>query len=159
MFTIIIRKKKQGVCHSWVPDEDGVYKCPYLYCSHSSRKRTTMSEHVSRKHAEEAGRQLLPFHCSYSGCDKKYQAKTDLNNHVRDFHEIVRVKCPECDYFAKNKYALYPHYSAKHMPISTQTTPSGEEQCIYCCKIMTKMAAKSHVAKCYEESPFYNGSS
>ena len=146
MQSIVPRKKKQGVTHSWVPNEDGLFECKY--CSYTTAKRPTMSEHVSRKHAEEAGRQLLPFHCAYSGCDKKYQAKTDLNNHIRDFHEIVRVPCPDCTYSAKNKYAVLTHYSAKHMPLCTETTPNGEEQCMFCSSIMSKNASKYHVAIC-----------
>ena len=149
------RRKKQGTTHSWQLNADGVYECPY--CEYSSKKRPTISEHVSRIHPEEAGRQVLPFQCKQ--CDKKYQAKTLLNNHVRDFHENVRVQCPDCDYSAKNKYAVYPHYSAKHMPMCTETTPSGEEQCLCCSNIMTKMAAKSHVATCFPTSPFYRGRS
>ena len=149
---VVVRVKKQGIKHNWKLNVDGVFDCPY--CVYKTGKKSTISEHVSRKHAEKAGRQVLPFQCSY--CDQPHQAKTDLNNHIRDFHEIVRVHCPDCDYSSKNKYALYPHYSAKHMPSSTETTPSGE-QCNYCSKIMSKMAAKSHVATCYVESPFYNG--
>ena len=156
MQSIVIRIKRQGTIHSWKKNSNGKIECPYCDV-YTAKKGSTMSEHVRRIHPEEAGRPVLPFHCTY--CSKKYQVKTELNNHIRDFHEIVRVECPECDYSAKNKYALYPHYSAKHMPISTQLTADGEEQCIYCCKIMTKMAAKSHVAKCYEESPFYSGHS
>ena len=149
------RKKKQGIKHSWQLNAEGVYECPY--CEYTSKKTPTISEHVSQLHPEKAGRQILPFQCSYAYCEKKYQAKTHLLNHVRDFHEIVRVQCPDCDYSAKNKYAVYPHYGTKHMPMCTEKTPSGEEQCLCCAKIMTKMAAKSHIATCFPSSPFYTG--
>jgi hypothetical protein len=150
---VIVRVKKQGIKHNWVANSDGLYECPY--CDKKG-KRTTISEHVSQKHVEETGRQELPFQCDH--CDKKYQASTHLRNHIRDFHKNVRVQCPECDYSAKNKYALYSHYSVKHMSICTETTPSGEEKCTCCSKIMSKMASKYHVATCFVESPFYNGS-
>lgn len=155
--TVIVRVRRQGIKHNWVKNENGLFMCPYPNCIHPPGKRSTMSEHVTQKHAEEAGRQVLPFQCDH--CGKNYQAKTHLNNHIRDQHEIVRVHCPhpKCNYSAKNKYALYTHYSAKHLSNRTKTTASGEEECIGCQKIMSKQASKYHVATCYVESPFYNG--
>jgi hypothetical protein len=149
--TVVVRVKKQGIKHKWVENEDGKVKCPY--CDKIG-KRTTISEHVSQKHVEESGRQLLPFQCNY--CAEQFQASTHLRNHIARFHEIVRVQCPECDYSAKDKFALYTHYGAKHMPLYTTTTPSGEE-CNGCHKIMSKQASKYHVATCFVDSPFYNG--
>jgi hypothetical protein len=146
--------KKQGIKHKWVENEDGLFECPYG-CDYKTKNRSTISEHVSRLHAKNAGRQVLPFQCKY--CDQPHQAKTDLNNHIARFHEIVRVHCPDCNYSAKDKYALYTHYGAKHMPLCTETTPSGQEQCMVCSKTMSKQASKYHVATCFVESPFYNG--
>jgi transposase-like protein len=73
----VVRVKKQGTVHILTQNIKGNYTCHY--CDFNSLKKTTVSEHISRIHPKEAGRQINPFKCKY--CDKKFQ--NELNEKAK----------------------------------------------------------------------------
>jgi hypothetical protein len=153
----IVRAKKQGTLHTFVQDVEGTYTCHY--CDFKSLKKSTVSEHISRIHPKEAGRQINPFECKH--CGAKFQNKSAELHHVKTHHEITMVRCPYdgCVYEAKNNTTLCTHYSRKHMPELTISTVSADVvECTICKKSMKKTTAPYHVAKCYSLSPFFTGS-
>ena len=154
---ITIRVKKQGVSHTFIQDVEGKYICSY--CDFKSLKKTTVSEHVSRIHPKEAGRQITPFQCKY--CGEKFQNKSAQLHHVKNHHEITMVQCPfdGCEYESKNNTTLCAHYSRKHMPsLTTDTTIADVIECSICKKTMKKATGHYHSAKCWPLSPFFAGS-
>jgi len=153
----VVRIKKQGTLHILTQNIEGNFTCHY--CDFNSLKKTTVSEHISRIHPKEAGRQINPFECKY--CDKKFQNKSAELHHVKTHHEITMTKCPfeSCSYEAKNTTSLSTHYSRKHMPELTIPSDSLDMvECSICKKTMKKATAHYHVAKCSPLSPFFTGS-
>ena len=152
------RVKMQGIKHKLVQDAEGKYQCNY--CEFKSAKKSTVSEHISRLHPKEAGRQVDPFECSH--CGAKFQNKSAELHHVKTHHEITMMKCPyvNCSYEAKIETTVCVHYTRKHLP--ELTVPLKEEsdmvKCTICQKEMKKASAHYHVAKCSPASPFFTGS-
>ena len=160
--TVPKRIKKQGVAHKYEQNSDGKYICSY--CSFTTAKKPTMSEHVSRLHAKEAGRQINPFICNY--CQKPFQSKSAELHHIKTHHEIQLTRClhDNCNYDAKTDAALYAHYTRKHLsesfsrPISNPVDNLGKVECTICKKKMQDTSIYYHFAKCYHLSPFFTGS-
>ena len=151
------RIKKQGISHTFIQDVEGKYKCSY--CDFKSLKKSTVSEHISRLHPKEAGRQITPFECGH--CGEKFQNKSAELHHVKNHHEITMTKCPfdGCEYESKTNTTLCTHYSRKHMPVLTvATTIPDTVECSICKKAMKKATAHYHVSKCWPSSPFFTGS-
>jgi Fe-S-cluster-containing dehydrogenase component len=147
----------QGIKHKFIQDVEGKYECNY--CEFKSTKKSTVSEHVSRIHPKDAGRQVNAFSCKH--CGETFQNKSAVLHHVKTHHEITMVKCPfnACNYEAKNNTTLCTHYSRKHMPRLTISTEEVDMvKCTICQKTMKKTTAPYHVSKCYPASPFFTGS-
>jgi hypothetical protein len=59
------RKKLQGTHHKYIVNNvcnSGNFTCNY--CEKTSKNQSTISEHISRLHASEAGRMVMPFECA-----------------------------------------------------------------------------------------------
>ena len=146
-----------GKYHKGLKDmETGLFKCPY--CDYYRDKQSTVSEHITRLHPVEAGRNVEQFKCSY--CGDCFQAKSQLNVHISNHHEIKYLECPHqnCDYKGKQKTTVYNHYGRIHMnqgDIIEQTKDTG----LWCCKTCSKeykfVSVFYHVATCSPKSPFY----
>ena len=151
------RVKMQGIKHKFVQDTEGKYQCNY--CEFKSAKKSTVSEHISRLHPKEAGRQVDPFECKH--CGEKFQNKSAELHHVKTHHEITMVKCPynDCSYEAKIETTVCVHYTRKHLPELTMPLENPDMvKCTICQKEMKKASAHYHVAKCSPVSPFFTGS-
>jgi len=152
------RKRFQGKMHSLKKNEDDEYECNY--CDYVSKKSTTMSEHITRKHAAEAGRQVNPFACSY--CETRFVSKTALSHHVKNHHEISYTKCPidGCRHMSKTKQSLCAHVVSKHLLVVTVMREIGDDmcECMSCFKKMKKHGIAYHASKCNPRSPFFEGS-
>jgi hypothetical protein len=126
-------------------------QCPY--CDWSSQKGTTFSMHISRKHASEAGKEVNPYKCSY--CQLDFSAKTHLNHHIANHHEINLINCCHdgCTYKGKNKTSIISHYVNKHMPNIVKEC-KAHNKCVSCDR--TGTITPYHIGKCHKESPFNN---
>lgn len=144
--------------HKFLQDSVGKYMCSY--CDFTSSKQTTVSEHVSRLHAKEAGRQINPFVCKY--CEEMFQSRSAELHHIKTHHEIHLNYCPHkfCSYGAKHNAALNTHYARKHIPqtFSIPTPSAGIVECTICKKTMKQASIHYHIAKCYALSPFFTES-
>jgi hypothetical protein len=105
--------KKLGKLHKYVVNDEGKYNCEY--CDYSSAKQTTMSEHITRIHPVEAGRQLLAFKCEI--CDTRFQTSTQKQHHFISAHTAPTICCPSqgCRQMTKNQTTMFAHYVNKHM--------------------------------------------
>jgi hypothetical protein len=121
-----------------------------------------LSEHITRKHAEEAGRKVNPCSCDY--CGEKFVAKTHLTHHIKNHHEIVYMRCPhpDCGYKSKQKQSVCSHYAKHHMNwkkmYSVCDGDGGMVKCLTCSKEMKENVVAYHLSKCSPTSPFFNGS-
>lgn len=147
----------QGKYHKGLKDvETGMYSCPY--CDFKRDKQSTVSEHITRIHPAEAGREIEPFKCSY--CGDGFQAKTQLNVHISNHHEINYIECPhpDCNYKGKQKTTVYNHYARLHMEqteIIEENKLTGLWMCKCCNKEFKYVSAFYHVANCNPKSAFY----
>ena len=154
----IQRVKKQGIIHKYPKNERGNYTCHY--CEYETKNMSTISEHVSRLHPEEAGRQLNAFECEH--CYKRFQTSTQKNHHITNYHTEASLCCPfeGCVQVAKNQQSLQSHYSNKHLNkeicIVIETFDSA--QCNSCKKRMKIASVPYHIARCNSMSPFFKGS-
>lgn len=119
-----------------------------------------MSEHITRKHADEAGRRVNPYECGY--CSEKFVAKTALQHHIKNHHEISYIKClhPGCGFESKQEGNLCSHYAKKHMNmLSAATVCSNADtaKCTSCSKEFKMHSIAYHVAKCNPNSLFFDG--
>jgi len=152
-----VRIKKQGVAHTHIKNESGNYMCPYE-CAYTSVKLSTMSMHVSRKHGEEAGRQINHFECAE--CGERFQTGTSRSHHIVARHGTAELKCfaPGCHHKSKLDQSMLTHYVSKHMNmdkmISYLDTSGKMAQCNTCCKQMKTTSIRYHLAKCSIESPY-----
>ena len=124
-------------------------QCPYCNWKCKSLKPTTFAMHISRKHAEELGRAVNPYACHK--CSKTFTARTHLNHHIANHHNISYQDCPhpECNYVAKNKCSLMAHYATRHMKVILDRC---KDSCITCSR--TDSVTPYHIAKCHPLSPF-----
>jgi len=147
----------QGKYHKGLKDtESGLFRCPY--CDYKRDKQSTVSEHITRIHPIEAGRELEPHKCSY--CGDTFQAKTQLNVHISNHHEINYIGCPHpnCDYKGKQKTTVYNHFGRLHMnqhEIIEENKETGLWKCKCCNKEYKFVSVFYHVATCNTQSPFY----
>jgi hypothetical protein len=150
-----MRKKRQGVKHRHTKNEEGNYMCKY--CDFTTAKESTVSEHITRKHAEEAGRQVNPFECVH--CLDRFCSKTAMLHHISNHHVIVMHSCPKdgCTYQGKSQAAICTHYVRKHMDLAanSRVLSSTETMCGCCDKVMKPATMVYHLARCSSESPFY----
>ena len=130
-------------------------KCPYCDWS-TDRGGSTFSMHISRKHAAETGKEVNPYKCSY--CHLDFSAKTHLNHHVANHHEITLINCCDtgCSYKGKNKASIISHYVTAHMPIIAKECKT-HNKCVSCDR--TGNISNYHIGKCHKESPFSNSAS
>lgn len=150
-----MRKKQQGVKHKHVKNSDGDYMCQY--CDYTTANQSTVSEHITRKHAVEAGRILNPFECIH--CLERFVSKTSMLHHISNHHIIVLQTCPKvgCGYSGKSQAAVYTHYVRRHMDLSANSRAVSltETMCLCCNKVMKPATMVYHLAKCSIVSPFY----
>jgi hypothetical protein len=137
--------------NTYAKNADGDLLCKH--CSYTTKKQSTMSMHMSNTHAADEGREVNPHKCS--DCGEGFSAKTRLQHHIKNHHDITYLKCPhaDCGYNkAKNTATLYPHYVKSHMPFDTMY--SGEGTC-NACGVFKKTGIMYHLAVCSDNSPFY----
>ena len=103
-----------------VHDQIASFKCDYEGCAKKYRGRGALRNHRLETHVEgrrscaicdmtfasKAGLQrhtgkmhgqTAVFQCQYSGCEKKYQSRVFLKEHVRAKHTQARYHCRICD--------------------------------------------------------------
>ena len=154
---IQMRIKKQGVQHSFDKNSVGKYMCPYE-CQYCTVNESTMSMHISRKHGEEAGRQMNFFECSK--CDDSFDTPTALTHHFKAAHTLASIPCkdPSCKLMFKMEQSLCTHYVRKHMNerslIRYITADGSTAECLHCKKEMKTTSMTYHLAKCVPDSPF-----
>jgi len=151
------RIKGQGTRHVHLKNTNGNYGCDY--CDFETKKQSTLSEHIARKHAEEAGRQVKAFACSH--CDATFQASTQLQHHVTNHHKEASIVCPidGCGKMTKSLQTMLSHYTNKHMDktLCIVIEPNDVVQCKECKKRMKMSNVPYHLAKCNLASPFSTG--
>ena len=154
----IVRMKKLGKLHKYVVNDQGKYNCEY--CDYTTAKQSTMSEHITRIHPVEAGRQLLAFHCEI--CDVRFQTSTQKQHHFISVHTAPTLCCPYqgCRQMTKNQTTMFAHYVNKHMNknVCIVIDVAKNAKCKYCQKNMKTGAVPYHLAKCNPNSPFFQGS-
>jgi uncharacterized Zn-finger protein len=149
------RKPHQGKIHFVVEDECGDKKCEY--CPKTFKNTSTLSMHISRKHAAEAGRQIEPYACGQ--CEERFTSSSARLHHIANHHEISYTKCPHptCKYEGKNKQSIFTHFVKKHMDrnsMRVEIVVGVESKCLTCEKVMKESAIAYHLATCNRESPF-----
>ena len=131
-------------------------ECPFCDWVCTSLKTSTFAMHISRKHPEDTGRPTSRYKCTECGKDD-FLARTHLNHHIKNHHEINKLKCrhPECQYEGKNKQSLISHYVCKHMTEIVKECKHAEK-CSSCTKTMQSSWAgwKYHIGTCNPNSPF-----
>lgn len=148
------RKKLQGTHHKYIVNESGEYTCNY--CEKTSKNQSTISEHISRLHAAEAGRIVKPFQCPT--CEKRFNSVSIRDQHIQNNHFNIRDSCvvPGCKYKGKSGSALCSHYARKHMDIDSMITMIDGEiaECNHCNKQLNKSSIIYHLARCNPASPY-----
>jgi hypothetical protein len=148
------RKKLQGTHHKYIVNELGEYTCNY--CEKTSKNQSTISEHISRLHASEAGRIVKPFECPT--CQKRFNSVSIRDQHIQNNHFNIRDNCmaPGCNYKGKSGSALCSHYARKHMDSSSLITEVDCEisMCNHCSKHLNKSSILYHLAICSPISPY-----
>jgi len=148
------RKKLQGTHHKYIVNELGEYTCNY--CEKTSKNQSTISEHISRLHATEAGRIVKPFECPT--CEKRFNSVSIRDQHIQNNHFNIRDSCvaPGCKYTGKSGSALCSHYARKHMDIDSMITMIDGEiaECNHCNKQLNKSSIIYHLARCNPVSPY-----
>ena len=150
------RKKLQGMVHKYTPNDKGDYVC--MYCPKTSRRQSTISEHISRIHPVEAGRHLDPFECP--SCLVRFNSASIRDQHIITHHTDTKSHhCthPACGYEGKHAAALQTHYVRKHMAFDTLITKVSKTEaiCNHCNASMKTPSIAYHVARCNPLSPFY----
>ena len=148
------RKKLQGTRHKYIVNELGEYTCNY--CEKTSKNQSTISEHISRLHASDAGRIVKPFDCP--NCEKRFNSASIRDQHIQNNHFNIRDNCvmPGCNYKGKSGSALCGHYARKHMDIDSLITVIDCDilACNHCDKHLNKPAILYHLARCSPTSPY-----
>ena len=149
------RKKLQGIVHNYVRNEKGNYVC--MYCPKTSRKQSTISEHITRIHQVEAGRHIDPFECP--NCMTRFNSASIRDQHIVTHHtDTKNYHCTHqgCNYHCKHAAALLTHYVRKHMAFDTMIKHVSKTQaiCNHCNACMKTPSIAYHVGKCNPLSPF-----
>ena len=63
----------------------------YDYCSHKSKRKSHLQQHVESLH------EGVIYSCDY--CEHKAKQKSNLKQHVQSVHNGVKFSCEHCDYF------------------------------------------------------------
>lgn len=143
-------KRKKSPSQKYERDDENNIKCPF--CEYKTKKMNTVSMHVAKSHAVEAGREVNPHICEYPDCGKSFPIKTNLQHHIKYHHEPEYLACPfpKCKHSGKGEPALYAHYGRKHMNYNSMCKNGNE-----CNKCGVKTSGIFyHVATCHESSPF-----
>jgi len=150
------RKKLQGTHHKYIVNlcNSGKYVCNY--CEKTSKNQSTISEHISRLHATEAGRMAMPFECAI--CEKRFNSASIRDQHIQNNHFNIRDSCvsPGCKYTGKSASALCSHYARKHMDTDSLITmiDGNIAECNHCNKQLNKSSIIYHLARCHPASPY-----
>lgn len=151
------RKKLQGTHHKYIVNNlcnSGKFTCNY--CEKTSKNQSTISEHISRLHASEAGRMLMPFECDI--CKKRFNSAAIRDQHIQNNHFNIRDICvsPGCKYTGKSGSALCSHYARKHMDTDSLITmiDGNIAECNHCNKQLNKSSIIYHLARCHPASPY-----
>jgi len=148
------KKQFQGKTHRYTKNESGEFVCEY--CDKTSPNQSTISEHISRIHPTESGRQENPFECPL--CLKLFNSSSIREQHIQNKHENQRKICVAsgCDYHGKCDAALRTHYVRKHMKYSSLITYRTEDtaMCNHCGTCMKATTAIYHISSCNPLSPF-----
>jgi len=144
----IIRKKYEGNVKVSMPDTG---ECPFCEWICVSKNKSTFAMHISRKHTLETGRHNNPYKCSQ--CDNCFVARTHLNHHIANHHEIIMHKCPDinCAYQGKNKPSVITHYMRRHMSKVVEQCVAING-CVNCGR--TGDISIYHLGICIPSSPF-----
>lgn len=145
----------KGKHQTIIVNDDGRKCCNY--CPKSFKASSSLSMHISRIHAAEAGRQVDPYVCTH--CKDRFTSSSALRHHIANHHEVSHTKCPHpsCEYQGKNKAAVCSHYVKKHMDRNSMRTLIGDgtlSKCMSCSKVMKETAMSYHLAVCDLDSPF-----
>ena len=62
-------------------------------------------------------------------CGKVFYSKPSYNQHVRNLHSKLQLKCSHCDFVTSNKINLAHHSHVKH-----QKTLSNKDKPLFCCE-------------------------
>ena len=125
-------------------------QCPICPWKCKSMNQSTFAMHISRKHAKDVGRQEASYVCTM--CDQSFCARTHLNHHVANHHEMILQSCPhhECSYQGKQKATVVSHYVNVHMrEILSECKEAGA--CTNCDK---ENFGPYHIGMCMPCSPF-----
>lgn len=143
------RKQFDGNIMISLPESGG---CPFCDWKCKSGKSSTYAMHMSRKHAVELGRAVDPYKCSQ--CDKRFCARSHLNHHVFNHHEVILHSCPdiECDYQGKNKASVVTHYMRRHMKDIVQRC-EDMNGCVSCDR--RSEVSVYHMGICHPSTPFH----
>ena len=148
------KKQFQGKIHRYTKNESGEFVCEY--CDKTSPNQSTISEHISRTHPKESGRQETPFECPL--CLKLFNSSSIREQHIQNKHENQRKLCVAsgCSYEGKCNASLRTHYVRKHMNYTSLITYRAEDiaMCNNCGTCMKPTTAIYHISTCSPLSPF-----
>jgi hypothetical protein len=148
------KKQFQGKTHRYIKNESDEFVCEY--CDKTSPNQSTISEHISRKHPKESGRQENPFECPL--CLKLFNSSSIREQHIQNKHENQRKLCVAsgCSYEGKCNASLRTHYVRKHMDYTSLITYRTEDiaMCNNCSTCMKPTTAIYHISTCSPLSPF-----
>lgn len=96
--------------HNHNLNENKEYTCEY--CPYTCKKANTMSMHIRTKHSDDCGWESTIHNCKQ--CDKSFDMKSKLDQHVKRFHNVEKKQCPFClKHFKLN--GVYAHIVNKHI--------------------------------------------
>ena len=148
------KKQFQGKTHRYTKNESGEFVCEY--CEKTSPNQSTISEHISRIHPKESGRQQDPFECPL--CLKLFNSSSIREQHIQNKHENQRKLCVAsgCSYEGKCNASLRTHYVRKHMNYNSLITYRSDDiaMCNNCSTCMKPSTAIYHISTCSPLSPF-----
>lgn len=126
------------------------FQCPFCPWVCKSKNGSTFSMHISRKHAKQLGRRENPYVCTM--CSETFSARTHLNHHIANHHEMILLCCPlkDCGYQSKQKMTVITHYVVNHMR-EKMIECQKKEACTNCDK---KNFNNYHIGVCMPDSPF-----
>ncbi|XP_064642627.1 uncharacterized protein LOC135496953 [Lineus longissimus] len=85
-------------------------KCTYESCSRLFFSRSELQQHIRVYHTKEK-----LFTCTWEGCGKAFRTPYHVQVHMRIHTDEKPLKCPHCDYRARQRNALNWHLK-KHDP-------------------------------------------
>ena len=94
-------KRHMSIVHPRVKQ----WECPE--CALCLRNKTRLDKHIKTHRMNVADR--LEYFCEVPGCMKAYTTKSNLNAHVRSFHDKIKVECQDCSATFAHKQSLQRH--------------------------------------------------